>query len=72
MTTQINLFNQGAQVALVNGLIGETEALLKGVLMTLSNNFESNMDFLKSATSIILNMLGFLVVVPSNPEGNFF
>lgn len=72
MTTQINLFNQGAQVALVNGLIGETEALLKGVLMTISNNFESNIDFLKSATSIILNMLGFLVVVPSNPEGNFF
>jgi hypothetical protein len=72
VTTQINLFNQGAQVALVNGLIGETEALLKGVLMTLSNNFESNIDFLKSATSIILNMLGFLVVVPSNPEGNFF
>jgi hypothetical protein len=59
-----------AEVAMLNGLIGETDSLLKAVLATIDENFDQ-----KHATKfgdILLQMLGLLVVVPSNPETNFF
>jgi len=54
----------------MNGLISETDSLLKGLLATLDENFsESRVPFM---TDLFLNLLGFLVIVPSNPETTFF
>jgi len=53
---------------LLNGLIGETDSLLKGVLATISDNFKDTPEDLERVTQTVLQMLGFLVVVPSNPE----
>jgi len=36
---QVKYFYITAQVAMLNGLIGETDSLLKGVLATLDENF---------------------------------
>ena len=59
-----------AQVGLMNGLLGETDSLLKGVLATIDDNFDQKQ--INQVTDIILNILGFLVIVPSNPETSFF
>jgi hypothetical protein len=59
-----------AEVAMLNGLIGETDSLIKAILSTIDENFDQ-----KRATQIgdvILQLLGFLVIVPSNPEIAFF
>lgn len=69
---QVNLFFLSAQVALLNGLIGETESLLRAVLATLSENFKDTPMDLAYTTQVVLRMLGFLVVVPSNPEAHYF
>lgn len=39
-----------AQVALLNGLIGETDSLLKGVLATISDNFKDTPQDLERVT----------------------
>ena len=70
--TQVHLFQMAAQVALLNGLIGETDSLLKGVLATISDNFKDTPENLERVTQTVLQMLGFLVVVPSNPEDQYF
>ena len=57
-------------MALLNGLIGETDSLLKAVLATVDENFDAKRC--GHVGDIILQMLGFLVIVPSNPETNFF
>jgi hypothetical protein len=57
-----------AEVALMNGLIGETESLLSKIIQLLSDNFKDDFSSLEYLTRIINRMLGFLVVVPSNPE----
>ena len=57
---------------MLNGLIGETESLLRGVLATLSENFKDTAQDLAYTTQVVLRMLGFLVVVPSNPEAHYF
>lgn len=57
-------------MALLNGLIGETDSLLKGVLATIDENFDEKKA--EETADILLNMLGFLVIVPSNPETTFF
>ena len=67
---QIQYFLLTAEVALLNGLIGETDSLLKGVLATIDENFDPKRVSFYS--DILLNMLGFLVIVPSNPETSFF
>lgn len=67
---QIQYFLLTAQVALLNGLIGETDSLLKGVLATIDENFDERK--VNQTGDIVLNMLGFLVIVPSNPETSFF
>ncbi len=67
---QCRYFYQTAQVALQNGLIGETDSLLKGVLSTMDENFDQKK--LPFMTDMFLNMLGFLIIVPSNPETTFF
>lgn len=54
----------------MNGLLGETDSLLKGVLATMDENFDQKRLFFMTDT--ILNMLGFLVLLPSNPETSFF
>jgi hypothetical protein len=65
---QINLLFLSAEVALMNGLIGETESLLSKIIQLLSDNFKDDFSSLEYLTRIINRMLGFLVVVPSNPE----
>lgn len=70
MDKQIQYFLLTAQVALLNGLIGETDSLLKGVLATIDENFDTKKT--EKTADIVLNMLGFMVIVPSNPETSFF
>lgn len=69
---QIQLFRLTAQSALLNGLIGETDSLLKGMLACLDENFEENHDYLEMTTQSILSALGFMVMVPCNPDDDFF
>ena len=70
--TQIRLFRLTAQAALLNGLIGETDSLLKGMLATIDENFEENVAFLEMTTQSVLSALGFMVMVPCNPDDDFF
>ena len=59
-----------AEVAMLNGLIGETDSLLKAILATIDENFDQKRA--GAFGDILLHILGFLVLVPSNPETNFF
>lgn len=47
---QIDLFRITAQAALLNGLIGETDSLLKGMLATIDENFEESKPYLEMTT----------------------
>ena len=69
---QIKLFMLAAQVALLNGLIGETDSLCKAVLATLDENFNPMIGELNKTADHLLSFLGFLVIVPSDPERDFF
>ena len=55
-------------MALLNGLIGETDSLMKGMLATLDENFSSEYKNLEMITDSVLGALGFLVIVPCNPD----
>jgi len=55
---------------MLNGLIAETDSLLKGVLATLNENWDQKRIVFVGDT--LLNLLGLLIVVPSNPETTFF
>ena len=57
---------------MLNGLIGETDSLLKGMLATIDENFEENLPYLEMITQSVLSALGFMVMVPSNPDDDFF
>ena len=69
---QVQLFLLAAQAALLNGLIGETDSLLKAMLTTLDENFDADWESLERTTQRILSALGFMVIVPCNPEDQFF
>jgi len=69
---QCRLFQQAAQVALMNGLIGETDSLIRAALQQLDENFDPKIEGLLFIVEQVLHMLGFLVIVPSNPEEGFF
>ena len=55
---------------MLNGLIGETDSLIKAILATIDENFDQKR--IPIIGHIILELLGLLVIVPSNPETNFF
>jgi len=57
-----------AQVALMNGLIGEVESLLEMVIEVLEQNHKDELQHLLYVKSTINRILGFMVIVPSNPE----
>ena len=74
-------------MALMNGLIGETDSLFKAILTTMDEGLTKLHSKLTSSGKKIeveggnqlekigetlRNMLGLLVLVPSNPEGQFF
>lgn len=69
---QVQLFLLAAEAALLNGLIGETDSLLKAMLSTLDEHFEDNLPGLEKTTRRVLSALGFMVIVPCNPEDQFF
>lgn len=69
---QIRLFMLAGQIALLNGLIGETDSLCKAVLSTLEENFNPMPSSLEKTADVLCNFLGFLVIVPSDPERDFF
>lgn len=84
---QCKLFLLTAQSALLNGLIGEADSLLKAILETTDDSFTKyvrnltnlgqkietqNPDKLYKICELFQSILGFLVVVPSNPESNYF
>jgi uncharacterized spore protein YtfJ len=70
---QIRLFMLNAEVALMNGLISETDSIIKTILLILNSQYKNNQD--KEAeekmTEHILNIIGFLIVMPSNPDNHF-
>ena len=55
-------------MALLNGLIGETDSLMKAMLATLDENFSGEYANLEMITDSVLGALGFLVIVPCNPD----
>jgi hypothetical protein len=69
---QVNLFFLTAQVALLNGLIGETDSVLRQALVQLDENFDESKEGLDKVAKTLVRILGFLTIVPSNPEDNFF
>lgn len=54
----------------MNGLIAETDSILKAVLLILNNIYKHTTDIGDEIvlTRYLLNIVGHLVVVPSNPE----
>lgn len=87
MDKQIILFQMTAHASLLNGLIGETESLLRAILTTMDDNFDREAkrvtslgkkieteyaDGLLKMGEVLRSILGFLVVVPSNPENAYF
>lgn len=72
MEKQVKLFLLAAQVALLNGLIGETDSLCKAVLAIIDENFNPMIGQLTKTADLLMNFLGFLVIVPSDPERDFF
>lgn len=84
---QIKLFLLTAQASLLNGLIGETDSLLKAILAGMDEKFTADaskitslgkkveveyVENLYKMGELLQSVLGFLVVVPSNPENDFF
>jgi hypothetical protein len=72
---------------LLNGLIGETDSLLKAILAGMDEKFTADAqkinqmgkkieteysDNLYKMGELLQSVLGFLVVVPSNPENEYF
>ena len=85
--TQVKLFLLTAQASLLNGLIGEADSLLKAILSTMDEAFTAEAaritslgqkievayaDGLEHQGELLQSILGFLVVVPSNPENSYF
>lgn len=70
---QIRLFMLNAEVALMNGLISETDSIIKAILLIINAQFKKTTDVEdeERMTEHLLNLLGFLVVVPSNPDNYF-
>jgi hypothetical protein len=52
----------------MNGLIGEVESLLEMVIEVLEQNHKDELTHLLYVKSTINRILGFMVIVPSNPE----
>ena len=67
---QLKYFLMTAEVAMLNGLIGETDSLIKAVLATADENFDQKL--VPAIGDVLLQMIGLLVIVPSNPETAFF
>ena len=70
---QIKLFIQNAQVALMNGLISETDSIIKAIMLILNSKFKNVQDREadEKMTEHVLNIIGFMVVMPSNPDEYF-
>lgn len=56
----------------MNGIIGSVESLLGLMIEILGNNHKDELNHLQYLTETINRMLGFMVVVPSNPEDQYF
>ena len=76
-----------AHASLLNGNIGETESLIRAILTTMDDHFKREVkrvtslgkkvetDFADGMSKMgigLQSILGFLVVVPSNPENAYF
>jgi len=84
---QCKLFLLTAQSAMLNGLIGEADSLLKAILESMDAAFTKDVkeltntghkieqkcpEKLQRIGELFQSILGFLVVVPSNPEAAYF
>lgn len=56
----------------MNGLIGECDSLLGLIIELLGQNHEDELAKLTWITECINRILGLMVIVPSNPEDQFF
>lgn len=57
----------------MNGLISETDSIIKAILLILNAQNKNNQDLEAEGklTEYLLNIIGFLVVMPSNPDNHF-
>lgn len=62
-----------AEVGLMNGLISETDSIIKAILLILNAQYKNNQDIEaeNKMTEHLLNIIGFCVVMPSNPDNHF-
>ena len=56
----------------MNGLIGEVESLIGLIIEILGNNHKNEIKHLTYVADVLNRLLGFMVVVPSNPEDQYF
>lgn len=71
---QTSLFLSTSRVALANGLISETDSIIKATLLCLNSQFKQTENYEQDAilTGHLLNIIGHLIVIPSDPEKHFF
>ena len=71
---QTELFIQTARVALINGLISETDSIIHATLLCLSSQHKKYADKEgdQKLTTHLLSIIGHLMLVPSNPEHYYF
>ena len=71
--TQLKLQLMTAQIALMNNLISECDSITKNMISGIQKEIKENLD--KKESNFIENfsksLLGFLIVVPSNPDDPF-
>lgn len=68
MTKQVNLLFVSAQVAILNGIAVQAECLIEMVIEVLEKNHKDELSHLIYTADCINRFLGFMVVLPSNPE----
>lgn len=61
------------EVAMLNGLISETDSIIKAILLILSSKYKNNQEIEgeEKMTEHLINIIGFLVIAPSNPDNHF-
>ena len=73
LQTQLKLQLMTGQIALMNNLISECDSIIRSMIIYIQKNLKENLDKLEADFIINFcnNLLGFLVLVPSNPDDPF-
>jgi hypothetical protein len=65
---QLKFFLMTAHTAMLNGLVGETESLVKAFLTAVDENWSREEAKVLNAGRLIQSLLGLIVVLPDNPD----